>query len=74
LDNVDFTYPERPDAQVFNKLCLEIGAGKVLALVGPSNIAFIIVLYRAQFFSKVVAERVLLFRYWKDFTIQILEK
>lgn len=37
LKNVDFTYPERPDAQIFDRLSLQSDAGKVLALVGPSN-------------------------------------
>jgi ATP-binding cassette, subfamily B (MDR/TAP), member 1 len=37
LRNVSFSYPSRPDHLVFKNLTLEIPAGKVIALVGPSG-------------------------------------
>ncbi|CAG0912522.1 unnamed protein product [Notodromas monacha] len=35
--DVEFTYPSRPDAQILKKLCLDIQAGKTIALVGSSG-------------------------------------
>ncbi|XP_078435411.1 ABC transporter B family member 11-like isoform X2 [Wolffia australiana] len=35
--NVCFRYPTRPDVQIFQDLCLAIGAGKTVALVGESG-------------------------------------
>ncbi|XP_068634125.1 ABC transporter B family member 2-like [Aristolochia californica] len=35
--DVCFSYPSRPDAMIFDKFCLEIPAGKILALVGGSG-------------------------------------
>ncbi|KAL0395431.1 UNVERIFIED_CONTAM: ABC transporter B family member 2 [Sesamum latifolium] len=35
--NVKFSYPSRPDVLIFNKLCLDIPAGKIVALVGGSG-------------------------------------
>ncbi|KAK6119489.1 hypothetical protein DH2020_046766 [Rehmannia glutinosa] len=35
--NVTFSYPSRPDVLIFNKLCLEIPPGKIVALVGGSG-------------------------------------
>ncbi|KAL0329062.1 UNVERIFIED_CONTAM: ABC transporter B family member 2 [Sesamum radiatum] len=35
--NVMFSYPSRPDVLIFNKLCLDIPAGKIVALVGGSG-------------------------------------
>ena len=37
FDSVSFTYPTRPHQQVLKGLSLDIGAGKVLALCGPSG-------------------------------------
>ncbi|XP_010234205.1 ABC transporter B family member 1 [Brachypodium distachyon] len=37
LKHVDFSYPSRPDIQVFRDLSLRARAGKTLALVGPSG-------------------------------------
>lgn len=35
--DVCFSYPSRPDVIIFSKLCLDIPAGKVVALVGGSG-------------------------------------
>ncbi|KAG4202845.1 hypothetical protein ERO13_A05G362500v2 [Gossypium hirsutum] len=35
--HVDFAYPSRPDTMVFKDLCLDIPAGKTVALVGGSG-------------------------------------
>ncbi|KAK6119487.1 hypothetical protein DH2020_046770 [Rehmannia glutinosa] len=35
--NVNFSYPSRPDVLIFNKLCLDIPPGKIVALVGGSG-------------------------------------
>lgn len=37
FNNVSFSYPSRPDVTIFNKLCLDIPAGKIVALVGGSG-------------------------------------
>ncbi|KAM4085347.1 hypothetical protein ACJW30_10G020400 [Castanea mollissima] len=35
--DVSFSYPSRPDVAIFNKLCLDIPSGKIVALVGGSG-------------------------------------
>ncbi|GMH22591.1 hypothetical protein Nepgr_024434 [Nepenthes gracilis] len=35
--DVCFSYPARPEAMIFNKLCLDIPSGKIVALVGGSG-------------------------------------
>ncbi|KAK9667820.1 hypothetical protein RND81_13G012900 [Saponaria officinalis] len=35
--DVYFSYPSRPEAQIFHKFCLDIPAGKIVALVGGSG-------------------------------------
>ncbi|KAA8522036.1 hypothetical protein F0562_012650 [Nyssa sinensis] len=35
--DVCFSYPSRPNVMIFNKLCLDIPAGKIVALVGGSG-------------------------------------
>ncbi len=37
FDNIDFSYPNRPDIQVLKKLSFEIKSGEQVALVGPSG-------------------------------------
>lgn len=37
LESVDFSYPSRPDSKVLSGLSLEVGEGRVVALVGPSG-------------------------------------
>ncbi|XVF40227.1 hypothetical protein PTKIN_Ptkin01aG0094700 [Pterospermum kingtungense] len=37
LEHVSFTYPTRPDIQIFRDLCLSIPSGKTVALVGESG-------------------------------------
>ncbi|KAK9667818.1 hypothetical protein RND81_13G012700 [Saponaria officinalis] len=35
--DVYFSYPSRPEAKIFDKLCLDIPAGKIVAIVGESG-------------------------------------
>ena len=35
--DVSFSYPSRPDVLIFDKLCLDIPSGKIVALVGGSG-------------------------------------
>jgi ATP-binding cassette, subfamily B, bacterial MsbA len=37
LDHVDFQYPTAPNAFALRNVCLEVNAGEVVALVGPSG-------------------------------------
>ncbi|PGG96832.1 hypothetical protein AJ79_09438 [Helicocarpus griseus UAMH5409] len=37
FENVNFTYPSRPDVKILNDMALDIPAGKITALVGPSG-------------------------------------
>ncbi|KDP36504.1 hypothetical protein JCGZ_09330 [Jatropha curcas] len=37
LRDVCFSYPSRPDVMIFDKLCLDIPSGKIVALVGGSG-------------------------------------
>ncbi|XP_020260798.1 ABC transporter B family member 2-like isoform X2 [Asparagus officinalis] len=37
FDNVRFSYPSRPDVQIFDSLSLDIPSGKIVALVGGSG-------------------------------------
>lgn len=37
FNNVSFSYPSRPDVPIFNKFCLDIPPGKIVALVGGSG-------------------------------------
>ncbi len=37
FENVSFSYPNRPEAMVFDGLSFDIPAGKVVALVGESG-------------------------------------
>ena len=37
FNDVSFTYPTRPEQQVLENLTLDVGAGKVVALCGPSG-------------------------------------
>ncbi|KAL7166848.1 hypothetical protein ACSBR2_037507 [Camellia fascicularis] len=37
FQDVCFSYPSRPDVMIFNKLCLDIPSGKIVALVGGSG-------------------------------------
>ncbi len=37
FENVDFTYPSRPDSKVIDQLSFELNAGEQLAVVGPSG-------------------------------------
>ncbi len=37
LDDVDFSYPARPDVRIYNHMTLEIPAGKTTAIIGASG-------------------------------------
>ncbi|KAH7415533.1 hypothetical protein KP509_14G049900 [Ceratopteris richardii] len=37
FQNVHFTYPSRPDSQIFKDLCFTVEAGKTVAIVGESG-------------------------------------
>ena len=37
FQDVTFSYPTRPDSQIFNQFSLKVQAGKTVALVGPSG-------------------------------------
>lgn len=37
FEDVCFSYPSRPDVMIFDKLCLDIPSGKIVALVGGSG-------------------------------------
>ena len=37
LNNVDFSYPTRPETKVVNEISFKIEKGKTFALVGPSG-------------------------------------
>ncbi|OEL30972.1 ABC transporter B family member 1 [Dichanthelium oligosanthes] len=60
LKHVDFSYPSRPDVQVFRDLSLRARAGKTLALVGPSGCGKSSVLALVQRFYEPSSGRVLL--------------
>ncbi|CAD6265116.1 unnamed protein product [Miscanthus lutarioriparius] len=60
LKHVDFSYPSRPDIQVFRDLSLRARAGKTLALVGPSGCGKSSVLALVQRFYEPTSGRVLL--------------
>ncbi|VAI87392.1 unnamed protein product [Triticum turgidum subsp. durum] len=60
LKHVDFSYPSRPDIQVFRDLSLRARAGRTLALVGPSGCGKSSVLALIQRFYEPSSGRVLL--------------
>ncbi|XP_068645864.1 ABC transporter B family member 1 [Aristolochia californica] len=58
--HVDFTYPSRPDVQIFHDLCLRVRAGKTLALVGPSGCGKSSVIALIQRFYEPSSGRILI--------------
>ncbi|XP_047061877.1 ABC transporter B family member 1 [Lolium rigidum] len=60
LKHIDFSYPSRPDIQVFRDLSLRARAGRTLALVGPSGCGKSSVLALIQRFYEPTSGRVLL--------------
>ncbi|XP_013734348.2 ABC transporter B family member 1 [Brassica napus] len=60
LKHIDFSYPSRPDIQVFRDLSLRARAGKTLALVGPSGCGKSSVISLIQRFYEPSSGRVLI--------------
>ncbi|CAN8316754.1 unnamed protein product [Cochlearia groenlandica] len=60
LKHIDFSYPLRPDIQVFRDLSLRARAGKTLALVGPSGCGKSSVISLIQRFYEPSSGRVLI--------------
>ncbi|KAL7123626.1 hypothetical protein ACP275_01G117700 [Erythranthe tilingii] len=58
--NVTFSYPSRPDSLIFNKLCLEIPPGKIVALVGGSGSGKSTVISLIERFYEPVSGHILL--------------
>ncbi|KAF3557655.1 hypothetical protein F2Q69_00017507 [Brassica cretica] len=60
LKHIDFSYPSRPDIQVFRDLTLRARAGKTLALVGPSGCGKSSVISLVQRFYEPSSGRVMI--------------
>ncbi|KFK36572.1 hypothetical protein AALP_AA4G140900 [Arabis alpina] len=60
LKHIDFSYPSRPDIQIFRDLSLRARAGKTLALVGPSGCGKSSVISLIQRFYEPSSGRVLI--------------
>ncbi|XP_010241797.1 PREDICTED: ABC transporter B family member 1 [Nelumbo nucifera] len=60
LKHIDFSYPSRPDVQIFRDLTLRARAGKALALVGPSGCGKSSVIALVQRFYEPSSGRVLI--------------
>ncbi|XP_047334182.1 ABC transporter B family member 1 [Impatiens glandulifera] len=58
--HVDFSYPSRPDMQIFRDLSLRARAGKTLALVGPSGCGKSSVIALVQRFYEPSSGRVMI--------------
>lgn len=58
--HVDFSYPSRPDSQIFRDLSLRARAGKTLALVGPSGCGKSSVIALVQRFYEPSSGRVMI--------------
>lgn len=58
--DVSFCYPSRPDVVIFDKLCLDIPAGKIVALVGGSGSGKSTVISLLERFYEPLAGEILL--------------
>ena len=58
--DVSFSYPSRPDVVIFNKLCLDIPSGKIVALVGGSGSGKSTVISLIERFYESLAGEILL--------------
>ncbi|GMP95467.1 hypothetical protein CsSME_00044507 [Camellia sinensis var. sinensis] len=58
--DVCFSYPSRPDVMIFNKLCLDIPSGKIVALVGGSGSGKSTVISLIERFYEPISGQILL--------------
>ncbi|XVF52327.1 hypothetical protein PTKIN_Ptkin05aG0009700 [Pterospermum kingtungense] len=58
--DVTFSYPSRPDVVIFNRFCLNIHAGKIVALVGGSGSGKSTVISLIERFYEPIAGEILL--------------